>query len=288
MSHATASPPTQSRYDIQRQRRDPTELIAAATKIWLTKPSVFIVAALVVILPIEIVFTGILGEGFSDPEGTPTQTWGIVDQLAVAWFGLSLITAAHARAVVALSAGEKVNTFSALRLGGGAFWTVLGAAIIYALVTIVGFVALIIPGIWVSVAGMFSAQVAALTRTGPISSFKSSVFLVSKAGWWRSFGYSMLVALLGFLGVLLVSVIPVALGDASGEASVAGPLYVIGLAIATALLYSWTALVTTLLYFSWRAKVGDPWAVSSSEQTPDLDAGPDWDPAKSPALGHRA
>lgn len=286
MSDAIVSPPTQSRYDIQRQRRDPTELLAAATKIWLSKPSVFIAAALAVILPIEIVFTGVLGGGFSDPEGTPTQTWGIVDQLAVAWFGLSLITAAHARAVVALSAGEKVNTFSALRLGGGAFWTVLGAAIIYGIVTVLGFFALIIPGIWVMVAGMFSAQVAALTRTGPISSFSSSVSLVRRAGWWRSFGYSLLVGLVGFLGALVVSVIPMALGDASGDASVAGPLYVIGLAVATALLYSWTALVTTLLYFSWRAKVGDPWAVSPSPETPDLDAGPDWDPAKSPALGH--
>lgn len=288
MSDANASPPTESRYDIQRQRRDPTELLAAATKIWLTKPSVFILAALVVVLPIEILFTGILGGGFSDPEGTPTELWGAIDQVVVGFFGLALITAAHARAVVALAAGEPVNTFSALRLGGGTFWTVFAAAIIYSVVTVLGFFALIIPGIWVMVAGMFSAQVAALTRTGPIASFSSSVALVRAAGWWRSFGYSLLVGILGVVAASVVSVVPMLIGDASGDAAIAGPLYVLGLGIALALFYSWTALVTTLLYFSWRAKVGEPWAAAPASDAPDLDAGPDWDPARSPALGHRA
>lgn len=285
MSHATVSPPTQSRYDIQRQKR-PGELLGAAWKIWLSRPAVFIVAALAVVLPIELIVSGALGGGFNDPEGTPSQWWGLLDQFLVGWFGIALITAAHARAVVALAAGERVSTFSALRLGGGPFWSVLGASVIYGLTTGLGFL-LIIPGIWLMVAGMFSAQVAALTRTGAIDSFESSIALVKKAGWWRTFGYYLLVGLIGGLAALLIGAIPAVIGEASGG-SAAGPLWVIAMAVGTSIFYSWTALVTTLLYFSWRAKVGDPWAVSASEQTPDLDAGPDWDPAKSPALGHRA
>lgn len=284
MSDANVSPPTATRYDIQRQKR-PGELLGSAWKIWLSRPAVFIVAALAVVVPIELIVSGALGGGFSDPEGTPSEWWGLLDQLLVGWFGIALITAAHARAVVALAAGERVGTFSALRLGGGPFWTVLGASLIYGIFSGLGFI-LIIPGIWLTVSGMFSAQVAALTRTGPMGSFESSMALVKAAGWWRTFGYYLLVAVIGGVAALAIGAIPAAIGEASGDGSVSGPLYVIAMAVGISIFYSWTALVTTLLYFSWRAKVGDPWGAAASQHAPDLEAGRDWDPTESTALGH--
>ncbi len=263
-----------------------TPLLGSALKIWLSKPSVFIAAALLVILPIEIIVIGVLGGGFSDPDGVASDGMTLLDAVLVGWFGVSLITAAHARAVVAIAAGERVTTASALRLGGGAFLPVLGAALIYGLACMVGTLLLIIPGIWISVAGIFATQIAALTRTGIGESLVSSVKLVRAAGWWRTFGYYLLVTLIALLPVIVVSLVVALLTEGIGNASISGPLNVVVVAIVTALIYSWTALVTSLLYFSWRAKVGDPWGSEAASAAPDLDAGPDWDPARSSALGN--
>ncbi|MBJ7471536.1 MAG: hypothetical protein JHD16_09555 [Solirubrobacteraceae bacterium] len=259
-------------------------LFGSAVKIWLSKPSVFIVAALVVILPMELLFTGLLGGGFNDPEGLATPEWEVVDTLVVSLIGASLVTAAHARAVVALAAGENVRTGSALRLGGGAFLTVLGAALCYTLATIAGMLALIVPGIYLSVALLFGPQIAALTNTGPLDSLSSSYRLVRAAGWWRTFGYSILIFVLALVPALLLAIPILLLSELIGDPSVAGPISVVVGGVVLALIYSFTALVQSLLYFSYRAKVGDPWASDAAVGAPDLEAGADWDPSKSEAL----
>ncbi len=269
--------PAEGRYALG-EHKGLSPLLGSAVKIWLSKPSVFIVAALVVVLPMEILFTGLLGGGFDDPDGIADNLWAAVDAFAVGMLGFALITAAHARAVVALAAGQKVGTLSALRLGGGAFITVLGVAVLYTLAVLAGTIALIIPGIYLSVVLLFSTQVAALTRTGISSSFDSSIKLVRAVGWWRTFGYLLLITVVSFAAVFALAIPFVAVSALAGD-SAAGPIAVIFNGVATALIYSFTALVQSLLYFSFRAKVGDAWADESSSGSVDLEAGADWEPA---------
>lgn len=275
--------PKDGRYALT-QHKSVGELIGSTVKIWLSKPSVFIVAALIVVLPMELVLTGVLGGGFSDADGTADELWTAIDGFAVGFLGLALITAAHARAVVALAAGERVSTASALRLGGGAFVSVLGVAVLYTLATILGTIALIIPGIYLSVVLMFGTQIAALTRTGISDSLDASIKLVRAVGWWRTFGYLLLITVLSYVPAFVIALPLAVLGDAVDDPSIAGPVLVLVGGIVQALVYSFTALIQSLLYFSYRAKVGEPWGQEREAGSPDLEAGADWNPSASSVL----
>ncbi len=76
------------------------------------------------------------------------------------------------------------------------------ATIIYAIVVIIGLVALIIPGIFLSVALFFYGHAILLNNKGIITSFKESRHII-KGNWWQVFALYLIIIiasiLLGFL-----------------------------------------------------------------------------------------
>ncbi len=233
-------------------------LFGSAWRLWIGQPGVFLVTSAWVVIPLYVVLVGLVGGGFHDAYGQSDWQADAANTLLVSTIGSALITAVHARAVVKLAAGHKLTTGEALQLGFEGFLLVLAAALVYALATIGGFLLLIIPGIFIAVAGMFAPQHAALTGTSAGKSLKASITLVRANGWWKTVGYSLVLGLVnaGIMGAAAIPMllISLALGEPSDFGMVAVPV----LALMQAATMSWTALVNTLLYFSWRANVGDP------------------------------
>lgn len=250
--------------------------------VWRSRPAVFVLIAIAIVLPFEIVLTGVLGGGFSDRYGEASETWALVDGALIGLVCAPLISATHARAVVLLATGEPTTTGQVLRAGLATLVTVILAVIFLTIITIGGTLLLIIPGIWVATVGVFTAQVKALTGTPVVESFSSSKDVVGKVGWWRTFGSIVLVSVIaGIVTTLLAVIVGVAV-EVIDDVSVSGPIAVIGVALLTAATYSWTALATTLQYFAWRSRAGDPWG-APAQQDPELERGADWVPA-----GHTA
>ena len=242
------------------QEKDLSALISSAWKIWKSKPSLFVVTAIIVVLPIELLVIGLIGGGFGSRDGTSDDVWAVAaEQLLLFTAGTALITAIHARAVVALAEGRRPTLGEALQIGLRPFLPVLAAIVIYTVFMLIGFVALVIPGIYVTIAGLFAGQSAALTRTGPLASFTASRKLVHANGWWRTFGYSFVLGLIGSIIVVIPTVV-ITVGAEVVDSRDAGVVWVVLTAVVTAAIMSWTALVTSLQYFSWRAHAGIPFA----------------------------
>lgn len=241
-------------------------LFGSAWRLWIGQPGVFLVTAAWVVIPLYVVLVGLVGDGFHDSLGQAVWWADGTNTLLVSTIGSALITAVHSRAVVKLAARHELTTGEALRLGFQGFFLVLAAALLYALATVVGFLLLIIPGVFIAIAGMFAPQHAALTGSSALASLKASVSLVKANGWWRTLGYSFVLGLVN-AGIMGATAIPVLiLSFAFGEPDNFGMFVVPVLALMQAATMSWTALVNTLLYFSWRANAGDPYTGGADPQ----------------------
>lgn len=89
------------------------------------------------------------------------------------------------------------------------FWTLLvsiAAAILVALVVGLGFILLILPGIYLAVGLAFTAFFVILDGKGPVESMSASRALV-KGRWWSVFGTLLFWGLAGFLATMVVSFI---------------------------------------------------------------------------------
>jgi hypothetical protein len=165
-------------------------------------------------------------------------------------FGLviPLITAAHVFAVMDLASGGNPSVRSILRSALPVLPAVAGAVVLATLAMMGGFVLLIIPGIYLTVLLWFSAQAAAVERTGPIGALRRSTQLV-EGRWWSTLGITFLISLALFVVTAVVGMPIYLAGLALDEPLVA----LAGVIVLDTLAYSLGALTSTLLFFTWRA-----------------------------------
>lgn len=124
-------------------------------------------------------------------------------------FGLGLISVS-----LKMYDGEKPS-YKELYLHGTLFWQYLGVTVIYSLAMLVGFILLVIPGIWVTCTYFFAPYVLFEKKIGIKEAFKESARL-TKGNKWKIFGLfiiNILLSLLGFVvfGVGLLVTMPLTL-----------------------------------------------------------------------------
>jgi hypothetical protein len=264
-AHAKASaggPNGESRADAALQLDEPKllgALISGASSLWFRQPGVFVAAAALIVIPFQVIVVGVLGGTFSSPTGAAAAWSRLLSLFSVNVLGTALITASHAKSVVALSEGRRLSTAAALKLGLSGFGLVILAGLVYAIATIVGFVLVVIPGIFIAVAGIFTAQFAALERTGPNDSFKESILLVRSVGWWKTWGYVLVIGLIEYAFGFVVGFLAASFEsgfDASDQT--ANTIFFLVIVVVQAVTLSYTALINTLLYFSWKARAKAP------------------------------
>lgn len=228
--------------------RDLSALISTAFSTWWHHLGVFVALAAIPVFPVVFLIDGVWGGALDDPDAArvaPAVTSAVVQGFIVA----PLVTAMHVLVVLGLSRGEHPSVGAALRDGMSVLPVVLVAVLLYTLAVFAGTVALIIPGIWLSVLLYFSAQAAVVDDARAGNALRRSRDLV-KGHWWRTFGILLVLNLLAFVLALPLGVVTQIIGTAAGN----GPLFVLGTAIAQTVTLSFVALAGTLLFFDLRAR----------------------------------
>jgi hypothetical protein len=227
--------------------RSISQLLDASFSLWWRNRAVFFTLALIIVAPVAIITTGILrdiGDISNKSDVTVNDISPLFLVFVLALIQIPLITATFARAVQRMGAGEQVGVGDALRDGVSAFGAALGAILLAGLCIMLGFIALILPGVYLSVRLAFVGQAAAIEHNGVRAALRMSMFL-TKGRFWHLLLILVLVSFGGFVAATAVQAPFDAIG---GTASLAAT------AIVQAAVDSVSALVLTLVYFDLKAR----------------------------------
>jgi hypothetical protein len=246
------------------QQRSINGILAETARLYWRYPLLFAILALAVMAPYELAVLGITGYG---PLRHTHEGTAITFLLLILKSSLitPLISAMHMHAVVAIGAGQRPRLAAVARRGLSVLPVVAAAEIMATLGIVLGFIALVVPGIVLSLRWAVVAQAASLEGEGWLAALSSSGRLTSKH-YGRVFALLLLFAILGFGVYRGAWALP--LGSTSGAPSVA-----VGIAI-DSIIASFSALTLALLYFDLRASA-DPRRVPEREHPHLRDLDPD-------------
>jgi hypothetical protein len=245
------------------QQRSISQLLDATFSLWWRNRAVFFTLALIIVAPVAIVSAGILqdiGDLSNESEVTLNDISPLFLVAVLALIQIPLITATFARAVQRMGAGEEVGVGDALRDGVAAFLAALGAILLAGLCIMLGFIALIVPGVYLSVRLAFVGQAAAVEHQGVRAALRMSMSL-TRGRFWHLLLILVLVSFGGFVVATAAQAPFTAIG---GTASLAAT------AIVQSAVDSVTALMLTLVYFDLKARrMPDAAASIASEAAPE-------------------
>jgi hypothetical protein len=249
--------------DLQRSR-DLGDILGGAFRLYRSYFSVFAIIALAVVVPVDVLIYGVAGEWlWTDPDWDDSLP---VAAAAASWLApwlvtTPLITAGHVYAVMDLGAGREPSARRSLAAAAMRLTPVAGAVALAGLGIGLGFVALIVPGIYLWVRWFLSAQAVVAEQLGPVQGLRRSSQLV-EGHWWRIFAVVIVITLVG-LGLAAVVAVPL---EAGGYAAGSGLLVLLGQIAADAISLSFGALAGSLLFFDARVRKQRQFA----PQQPDL------------------
>lgn len=225
------------------------DLVATTLRVFVRHALLFVSVTLVVVAPFTIVVDGVWAGRLADGADASIPVAALA---AIAILGLLmpvLVTGLHVTIVRDLGDGRVPTAGQALRAAAPRFPQAIAAVVVYTLLTIAGMILLILPGIWVLVAGYFATQAAVMEGRGPFAAFQRSSELVEDR-WWQTAG----TLVLGWI-MLTIAFFPVGLAI---DAVDSGVLYTGLYTLTQVLQLSLTALFGTLMYFSLRARKEHP------------------------------
>jgi hypothetical protein len=143
--------------------------------------------------------------------------------------------------------GEDGSFGSALSSGLRRAPAVFAASLLYGLAVTVGLVALIIPGIWISISLVMCVYAASVDNHGPVKALGYSYELV-KGYWWRTaavFAVIMIIAMVFYFAIGFISAMVLVTGDPS---AIDGPSLWLDIIIFPIISAALTALMYCLAY----------------------------------------
>ena len=220
------------------------EIVQSTLRLYSQYPWLFFVLAAVVVAPWELlrlIITGYGPLGHFRESFLETRSLDLIDLSIVS----PLISVMHIQAVIVIGEGRRPRLGSIV-LKGLRMLPVAGAAVVLAGIAIeIGFIALVIPGILLSIRYAVVAQAAAVEQRGVRQAWRSSSELTNGNGW-HVFGLFVVGGLplagVGIGAVLLTT------GAGTSAGSVA-----LGIAL-HAIVASFVALAEALLYFDLIAR----------------------------------
>jgi hypothetical protein len=232
-------------------------ILGGAFRLYRQRFGLFAAIALAVVLPVDLLVYGVAGEllwksdDFADSLPLGAAIASTVTPIVVI---TPLVTAGHVRAVMDLAEGRDTSAGIALRAAARSFPAVAVAVTLAWLGSTVGLVFLIVPGVYLFVRWFVAAQAVVAEDLTGTEGLSRSARLV-KDQWWRTFGIVLLITLIGFLLAAVLGIPALA----AGALAESGPLTLLGQILLDAVIYSFTALAGTLLYFDLTArKAGMP------------------------------
>lgn len=249
-----------------------SDLIHMLGKVWrpLLMPALITSVLVAAISYLVLTSTGaidFIDLAFNDPEAIETLT---DDQLADLGrdFTLAFLWIAAASGllygflylVAARAVGEELSAEpSGKSVVGVAFAALLPWAVSLVLISfgiIVGLTLLIIPGIWFGIAMSMVAPVLVVEDTGPVAAMRRS-FDIVRRNWWETFGFLMLIGLIGGSATQLIQLVAVPL-FVVGNISFAFGLAIALAVAAQGLIIAAIAVGTAVWYFNLRSRTDGP------------------------------
>ena len=226
--------------------------------------SAFVAIGAAVVIPVELVVSGIgLGQlsGGYPPTGTGAEL-GV--SLAEGYLLVGpLVTAMVIHALLAVADGRRPRPGAAITSGLEAFRPIFIAVLIGAAGVVLGFAALILPGIWLLVRWYFAPQAVVVDGRRNIGALERSAELVT-GSWWRVLGVIVFATIAAGIPGTVIQV-PFNLWANSADSSA---IWLIGQMVASALTAPFEALILTLLYFDLLARRSLPAMVPPVQPPP--------------------
>ena len=251
------------------------ELLDAATKVCVAHWRTLLKIVLVVVIPVQVLSTIVtastapddaavtffdFGSGTATPDDETAEDLGtfFAGQAVVLLLqGLLFVLASGAcfRALAEAWLGRDPDWRESLRFALRRTPVLIGVSFLYFLAVMVGFLLLIVPGVWLSIAFALAFPAALVERLGPVAALRRSQRLV-RGRWWATFGALLLGILLAtVLSSIAQALVAIPLVIAVDESSVLALVIsslagAIGYVIAT----PFQAAIVALAYFDLRVR----------------------------------
>lgn len=246
------------------------EILDVGFKIYTRHFGLLIKTVALVVVPVQILGALILlgsvddpavltgNFGLDDDPTTDTDTTGALASVLVSVFGGGLAqivaTAACVKAVADAYLQQRPEAGGSLRFAGRRLHSLVWVSILQILLLIVAYVALIVPGVWLTVAWILVFPVLLLEGCKGRSALGRSFRLVRRR-WWPTFAVILVAYLLAAV-LQFFSGILIGLATFVAEDSVIGTvaLTTVGNSIAYLLATPFTAAIVVLVYFDLRVR----------------------------------
>jgi hypothetical protein len=249
------------------------EILDAAIKLYLSHARVLMGSAAAIVVPLQLISGVILLSTYSNGNEistgfagfgrtvtvTPAQAnarlgaTGIT--LLVTVVGSTFVLAACVKALSDAYLDQPPTVKGSLRFGLRRLLPLIALGIVYWIGQIIGFVLLIIPGIWLYAAWSVRVPAMLIERAGPFRALGRSRRLV-EGRWWPTAGVllvsTIMVAVIG--DVIEAAIGAVALSSATPSVLVAVVISVLGSIVSGVLLQPFSAAVVTVLYYDLRIR----------------------------------
>jgi hypothetical protein len=223
--------------------RSLAQIVAEALRLYWRNPVLFLVLALVVIAPYELIVLASTGNSpFAETHGSLSTvlTLTLIDFALIGPF----ISAMHVGAVAEIGAGGTPRLTGVVRTGLTVLPVVAAAEIMAGIAIAIGFAVLIFPGLVLAIRWAVVAQAAAVEKTDWIGALRRSGEL-TRGSYMRVFGLLLLTSVISY-ALILGGVAAVGTQAHVGEV-------VLGIVVQT-ISRSFAALTTAILYFDLRAR----------------------------------
>lgn len=171
--------------------------------------------------------------------------------LVLTFLGYLLGTVACYRAIADTYNGRETGAAESLRFAGERLGATLWLTIVLGVGLVLGFLAFVVPGIWLAVAWSVAYPALLVEGTGGLSALRRSVKLV-EGRWWATCGrLAVAYILILVVGAVVTSVLLAPVDDTSTAALL---LEAVANLVVSVFTTPFLAAVTTLIYFDLRVR----------------------------------
>ena len=238
------------------------EMLDAGFRLFRARFGTLVACVVVPVVPLTILGTIIIAS--TDPDAFDVNATSTDSGAALAGFlisiflqsaGAALAVAACFKAISAAYLGERTSFGDSLAYALRRFIPLMVAYIVIVIITIPGFILLLIPGIWLTIKLCMAFPAVIFERAGPFRSIGRS-WKLTKNNWWRVFGTLVVVFLIAMVvNFALAAVLGIV---AAGSDSISEVAYAVLNTIITLLTYMLTyplwAAVMTVIYYDLRVR----------------------------------
>jgi hypothetical protein len=233
-----------------RQPRDVTALFRDSLRVFGRHAGLFILLSAAVVIPVEVAVEGVgLELLWSDYDDSPALAEAAVPTVVGFLVMTPIITAICIYALHQIADGERPSPGQVFVAGFEAFTPLFAAVVLAAIGIALGFLALIVPGIYLAVRWYFVPQAVVIEGArGPAALTRSSQIV--QGFWWRTFGLIVLANLAAAIPALVLLAPFTSIASSTDQAVWA----LVGTILTTSVTTPFVSLYSTLLYYDLLAR----------------------------------